>query len=130
MQKKTRKALKEESKEEMNPLLDDVSRALLTHLKETGKSSEEDLLEVDAVSKESASFIDKMIEYGLLKVGDDDTVSITKKGKEILALLEESQEVFGYVILEIGWCREERSHFQVTETVLSEGDRRDFRVCG
>ncbi len=102
MQKKTKKALKEESKEEVHPLLDDVSRALLTHMKETGGSSEEDLLKVDAVTEESTSFIDKMIGYGLLKVGDDDTVSITKKGKKVLALLEESQEVFGYVILEIG----------------------------
>ncbi len=37
MQKKIRKALKEEVKEEMNPLLDDVSRALLTHMEDREK---------------------------------------------------------------------------------------------
>ncbi len=93
MQKKTRKALKEESKEEVHPLLDDVSRALLTHMKETGGSSKEDLLTLDAVSKESTSFIDKMLEFGLLEKGDDDTVKITEKGKEVLALLGELKEV-------------------------------------
>ncbi len=93
MQKKTRKALKEETKEEVYPLLDDVSRALLTHLEETGKSSEEDLLEVDAVTEESASFINKMLEFGLLEKGNDDTVKITEKGKEVLASLKELEEV-------------------------------------
>ncbi len=93
MQKKTRKALKEESKEEMNPLLDDVSRALLTHMEETGKSSEEDLLEVNAVTEESASFIDKMLKFGLLEKGDDDIVKITEKGKKVLASLKELEEV-------------------------------------
>ncbi len=93
MQKKTRKALKEESKEEVHPLLDDVSRALLTHMEETGKSSEEDLLKVDALTEESTSFIDKMLEFGLLEKGDNDTVSITEKGKEILTLLKELEEV-------------------------------------
>ncbi len=92
MQKKTKKALKEESKEEIH-LLDNVSRALLTHLKETGKSSEEDLLKVDALTEESASFIDKMLEFGLLEKGDDDTVKITEKGKEVLASLKELEEV-------------------------------------
>ncbi len=65
MQKKTRKALKEESKEEVHPQLDDVSRALLTHMEETGRSSKEDLLKVDAVTEESASFINKMLKFGL-----------------------------------------------------------------
>ncbi len=93
MQKKTRKALKEESKEEMHPLLDGVSRALLTHLKETGKSSEEDLLELDAVNEESASFINRMLEFGLLEKGDDDKVNITEKGKEVLSRLKKLEEV-------------------------------------
>ncbi len=93
MQKKTRKALKEESKEEMHPLLDDVSRALLTHLEETKKSSQEDLLTLDAVTEESASFISKMLEFGLLEKGDDDTVNITEKGKEVLSRLKKLEEV-------------------------------------
>ncbi len=93
MQKNTRKALKEESKEEVHPLLDDVSRALLTHMEETGRSSKEDLLKVDAVTEESASFIDKMLEFGLLEKGDNDTVKMTEKGKEVLALLGELTEV-------------------------------------
>ncbi len=93
MQKKTRKALKEESEEEISPLLDGVSKALLTHLEETGKSYEEDLLKVDAVTEESASFIDKMLEFGLLEKGNDDTVSITEKGKEVLSRLKELEEV-------------------------------------
>ncbi len=93
MQKKTRKALKEESKEEVHPLPDSVSRALLTHLRETGKSSKEDLFEVDAVTEESASFIDKMLEFGLLEKEDDDTVKITEKGKEVLASLKKLEEI-------------------------------------
>ncbi len=93
MQKDSKKALKEESKEEVHPQLDDVSRALLTHMEETGRSSEEDLLKVDAVTEESASFIDKMLEFGLLEKGDDDTVKITEKGKKILALLKGLKEV-------------------------------------
>ncbi len=92
MQKKIRKALKE-VKEEVHPLVDDVSTALLTHLEETGRSSKEDLLKVDAVTEESTFFIDKMLEFGLLEKGDDDTVKITEKGKEVLALLGELTEV-------------------------------------
>ncbi len=93
MQKNTRKALKEEFEEEVQPLLDCVSKAPLTYLKETGKSSEEDLLTLDAVTEESASFIDKMLKFGLLEKGDDDTVKITEKGKEILASLKKLEEV-------------------------------------
>ncbi len=93
MQKKTRKALKEEFEEEVQPLLDCISKALLTHMEETGKSSEEDLLTLDAVTEESASFIDKMLKFGLLEKGNDDTVKITEKGKEILALLKGLKEV-------------------------------------
>ncbi len=93
MQKNTKKALKEEFEEEVHPPFDDVSTALLTHLRETGGCSKEDLLKVDAVTKESASFIDKMLEFGLLEKGDDDTVKITEKGKKVLSRLKELKEV-------------------------------------
>ncbi len=92
MQKKIRKALKE-VKEEVHPLVDDVSTALLNYLRETGGCSKEDLLKLDAVTKESASIVDKMLELGLLEKGDNDTVKITEKGKKILALLGKLTEV-------------------------------------
>ncbi len=93
MQKNTRKALKEEFEEEVHPPFDDVSAALLNYLRETGGCSKDDLLKVDAVTKESASLVDKMLEYGLLKKGDNDMVSMTKKGKKVLTLLSKLTEV-------------------------------------
>ncbi len=45
------------------------------------------------MTKESASFIDKVLEYWLIEKGDDDTVSITEKGKKVLTLLGELTEV-------------------------------------
>ncbi len=93
MQKNSKRALKEEFKEKVHPLFDDVSTALLTHLRETGGCSKEDLMKVDAANEESASLVDKMLEFGLLEKGDDDMVSMTKKGKKVLTLLRELKEV-------------------------------------
>jgi predicted methyltransferase len=60
-------------------LPDPVSTAILKHIVDTGGCTWEDILDIDAVTKESESCIERLRDYGLLEITGGE-VKITKKG--------------------------------------------------
>ena len=76
----------------INKLLsDDVSAAILHHLGKAGGCGIEDMIDMDAVNRESTFILDGLEHFGLVN-SEGDIMTLTEKGKKVLKHLEELEE--------------------------------------
>ncbi len=68
-----------------------VSIAILEHLGETGGCAKEDMVNLDAIDKETESIIAGLKEFGLIKV-EGDIVEMTEEGRKFLENLQKLKE--------------------------------------
>ena len=68
-----------------------VSIAILEHLGETGGCTKEDMVNLDAVEKETESIIAGLKEFKLIKV-EGDVVEMTEEGRKFLENLQKLKE--------------------------------------
>ena len=72
----------------------DVSIAILEHLGETDGCAKEDMVNMDAIDKESEFIMATLKEFGLIKV-EGDIVEMTEKGRKVLEDLQRLEETLG-----------------------------------
>ncbi len=89
----------EDNKENLSDLEDvtesifnTVSIAILEHLGETGGCEKEDMVDLDAIEKESESVIAVLKEFKLIKI-EGDIVEMTEEGRKLLENLQELEEI-------------------------------------
>jgi hypothetical protein len=73
---------------------DDVSIAILEHLGETDGCAKEDMVDLDAIDKESEFIMTALREFGLIKV-EGDIVEMTEKGRKVLEDLQRLEGALG-----------------------------------
>ncbi len=71
-----------------------VSIAILEHLGETGGCEKEDMVNMDAIDKETESIIAGLKEFKLIKV-EGDIVEMTEEGRKFLENLQGLKETLG-----------------------------------
>ena len=80
------------SKKIIKLLSDDVSAAILDRLGEPGGCGIEDMIDMEAVGKESDFILEGLEHFGLVNV-EGDVMTLTEKGKKVLKHLEEMEEL-------------------------------------
>ena len=71
-----------------------VSIAILEHLGETDGCTKENMVDLDAIDKESEFIMAALREFGLIKV-EGDIVEMTEKGRKVLEDLQRLEETLG-----------------------------------
>jgi len=70
---------------------DGVTAAILHHIVETGRCTEQDITKIKAVVKEAQSLIGELENCGLIKIKGD-TAEVTEKGRKFLENLKEIEK--------------------------------------
>ena len=71
-----------------------VSIAVLEHLEETNRCAKEDMVNMDAIERESESIIAALEECGLIEI-EGDIVEMTEEGRKFLENLQKLKEILG-----------------------------------
>ena len=81
-----------ESKEISRLLEDKVSLAILTHIVDRGRCTQEDLENLDAVKKESKALLQSLIDCGFIEESNGE-LKITEEGLNLLKTLREYEVI-------------------------------------
>ena len=81
-----------ESKEISRLLEDKVSLAILTHIVDRGRCTQEDLENLDAVKKESKALLRSLIDCGFIEESNGE-LKITEEGLNLLKTLREYEAI-------------------------------------